>query len=314
MIIRNLKHTVLLAALAGPLAACSRQESAPAIPESRLFATPEAAVDAFVTALEKRDKQALKAMFGPEGDKLMGSGDAVADAADREDFLQGYKTKHAIIAEGDLRILNIGVNDWPLPIPLASQGGKWYFDTEAGAEELINRRIGENELGAISAARGFVEAQTEYASEGRDGDEAGVYATKIISDTGSQNGLYWETAEGEPQSPIGSFVASAAAEGYDAASAKAYHGYRYRILFKQSDKAAGGAKEYFNNGRLTDGFALLAWPAEYGASGMKTFMVNQDGAVFEKDLGPETVTAVAGIDSFNPGDGWMEVKEVTLAE
>lgn len=313
MIIRTIKYTVLLAAFAGLLAACTKQ-SAPDVPESRLFASPEAAVDAFVTALEKRDKQALKTIFGPEGDKLLSSGDAVADAADRDDFLEGYKNKHAIIAEGDLRILNIGANDWPLPIPLASQDGKWYFDTEAGAEELINRRIGENELGAISAAYGFVEAQTEYASEGRDGDEAGVYATKIISDPGSQNGLYWETAEGEPESPIGPFVAAAAAEGYNAATAEAYHGYRYRMLFKQGSKAAGGAREYFNNGRLTDGFALLAWPAEYGASGMKTFMVNQDGAVFEKDLGPETATAVTGIDSFDPDTGWMEVKEVTVAE
>jgi Protein of unknown function (DUF2950) len=313
MIIRTIKQTVLLAAFVGLLGACAKQ-GAPDIPESRLFATPEAAVDAFIAALEKKDKPALMALFGPEGDKLLSSGDAVADAADRDDFLQSYKDKHAIVAEDDLRILNVGANDWPLPIPLASQDGKWYFDTAAGAEELINRRIGENELGAISAAHGFVEAQIEYASVGRDGDEAGVYAVKIVSDPGSQNGLYWETAEGEPESPIGAFVAAAAAEGYDAATADAYHGYRYRMLYKQSDKAAGGAKEYFNNGRLTDGFALLAWPAEYGASGMKTFMVNQDGAVFEKDLGPETDAAVSAINSFDPGDGWIEVREVTIAE
>ena len=313
MIIRTIKQTVILAAFAGLLAACSKQDT-PDIPEARLFATPEAAVDAFVSALEKKDKQALMTIFGPEGDKLLSSGDAVADAADREDFLQGYRSKHAIIAEGELRILNVGVNDWPLPIPLANQGGKWYFDTEAGVEELINRRIGENELGAISAAHGFVAAQQEYASEGRDGDEAGVYASKILSDPGRQNGLYWQTAEGEPESPIGAFVAAAAAEGYDAANASAYHGYRYRMLYKQGAKAAGGAREYFNNGRLTDGFALLAWPAEYGASGMKTFMVNQDGVVFEKDLGPETDAAAAAISSFDPDDSWLEVKQVSLAE
>ena len=313
MILRTIKQTVLLAAFAGLLAACNKQDT-PDIPESRLFATPEAAVDAFVTALESKDKQALMTIFGPEGDRLLSSGDAVADAADRKDFLEAYRNKHAIIAEGELRILNVGVNDWPLPIPLASQGGKWYFDTEAGAEELINRRIGENELGAISAAHGFVAAQQEYASEGRDGDEAGVYAVKIISDPGSRNGLYWQTSEGEPASPIGPLVAAAAAEGYDAATAEAYHGYRYRMLYKQGGNAPGGPREYFNNGRLTDGFALLAWPAEYGASGMKTFMVNQDGVVYEKDLGPETATAVAAIDSFDPDASWMKVEELTVAE
>ena len=313
MISKKLKQTGLLMAFALLLAACAKQETA-SVPESRLFATPDAAVDALVAALETHDKNAVAAIFGPEGEGLLSSGDAIADAGDRDAFLEGYKAKHSIVTEGDLRILYIGANDWPMPIPLASQDGKWYFDTAAGAEELINRRIGENEIGAINASRGYVDAQKEYASLGRDGDEAGVYATKIISDPGMQNGLYWETAEGEPQSPIGPFVASAAAEGYDAGTASAYHGYHYRILFKQSDKAAGGAKEYFNNGRLTDGFALLAWPAEYGASGMKTFMVNQDGTVFEKDLGPETNAAVSAIDSFDPGDGWIAVKEVTIAE
>ena len=308
-----MKPILVILSAAALLAACNKQDT-PDIPESRLFATPEAAVDAFVTALESKDKQALMTIFGPEGDRLLSSGDAVADAADRKDFLEAYRNKHAIIAEGELRILNVGVNDWPLPIPLASQGGKWYFDTEAGAEELINRRIGENELGAISAAHGFVAAQQEYASEGRDGDEAGVYAVKIISDPGSRNGLYWQTSEGEPASPIGPLVAAAAAEGYDAATAEAYHGYRYRMLYKQGGNAPGGPREYFNNGRLTDGFALLAWPAEYGASGMKTFMVNQDGVVYEKDLGPETATAVAAIDSFDPDASWMKVEEITVAE
>ena len=308
-----LKQTVLLASLMLLLAACAKQETA-SVPESRLFATPEAAVDALVSALEKHDKNALKTIFGPEAEGLLSSGDPIADASDRDEFLEGYKNKHELINEGDLKILNIGANDWPLPIPLASQDGKWYFDTEAGAEELINRRIGENELGVIKAAHGFVDAQKEYASVGRDGDEAGVYAGKIISDPGSQNGLYWETAEGEPESPIGPFVAGAAAEGYNAATADAYHGYHYRMLYKQGDKAAGGAREYFVDGRLTGGFALIAWPAEYNASGMKTFIVNQDGAVFEKDLGPETDAAVATINSFDPGDGWAEVKEVTIAE
>lgn len=313
MMSKKFKKTVLLAAFALLLAAFAEPESA-SIPESRLFNTPEAAVDSLISALEKQDKDAMQKIFGPESDSLMSSGDPVADAGYRDDFLKGYTNKHAIIDEGDLKILSIGLKDWPFPIPLASQNGKWYFDTAAGAEELINRRIGGNEIGAINASRGYVDAQKEYASAGRDGDDAGVYATKILSDPGRENGLYWETAEGEPHSPIGPFVASAAAEGYNAATADAYHGYHYRILFKQSDKAAGGAREYFNNGRLTDGFALIAWPAEYNASGIKTFIVNQDGVVYENDLGPETDAAVAAINSFDPGDGWIEVKEVTIAE
>lgn len=289
------------------LTGCAKKDDTPPVAESRLFATPEAAVDALVSALEKQDKAELDRILGSDAAEILSSGDPVADASDRDDFLVAYKAKHALQPDGEGKTLVIGEGDWPFPIPLAKQGDKWYLDTAAGAEELIYRRIGENELGAISVSRGYVEAQKEYASAGRDGGEPGVYAMKILSDEGRQNGLYWPTSEDEAPSPIGAFVAEAAAEGYRTDAASAYHGYHYRLLYRQGDKAAGGAKDYFVDGRLTGGFAMIAWPADYGNSGVKSFLVNQDGTVFEKDLGEATEETAAAIDSFNPDEGWKAV-------
>jgi len=301
---RILQSFAAIVLLGLALTGCNRKAEAPPVPESRLFATPEAAVDAMVVALVKQDKDALSRILGPDGVEILSSGDPVSDAGDRDEFLAAYKAKHALQPDGERKTLVIGTNDWPFPIPLAKQGNKWYLDTAAGADELIYRRIGENELGAIAVSRGYVDAQKEYASLGRDGGEPGVYAMKILSDAGRQNGLYWPTSEGEDSSPIGAFVAEAAAEGYRTESATAYHGYRYRLLYRQGDKAAGGAKDYFIDGRLTGGFAMIAWPADYGNSGVKSFLINQDGTVFEKDLGETTEEAAAAIDSFNPDEGW----------
>ncbi len=304
---RILQSFAAIALLGLALTGCNRKAEAPPVPESRLFATPEAAVDAMVAALEKQDKDALSRILGPDGVEILSSGDPVSDAGDRDEFLAAYKAKHALKADGERKTLVIGTDDWPFPIPVAKQGDKWYLDTAAGADELIYRRIGENELGAIAVSRGYVDAQKEYASLGRDGGEPGVYAMKILSDASRQNGLYWPTSEGEDPSPIGAFVAEAAAEGYRTDSATAYHGYRYRLLYRQGDKAAGGAKDYFADGRLTGGFAMIAWPADYGNSGVKSFLINQDGTVFEKDLGETTEEAAAAIDSFNPDEGWKAV-------
>jgi hypothetical protein len=304
---RILQSFAAIALLGLALTGCNRKAEAPPVPESRLFATPEAAVDAMVAALEKQDKDALSRILGPDGVEILSSGDPVSDAGDRDEFLAAYKAKHALKADGERKTLVIGTDDWPFPIPVAKQGDKWYLDTAAGADELIYRRIGENELGAIAVSRGYVDAQKEYASLGRDGGEPGVYAMKILSDASRQNGLYWPTSEGEDPSPIGAFVAEAAAEGYRTDSATAYHGYRYRLLYRQGDKAAGGAKDYFVDGRLTGGFAMIAWPADYGNSGVKSFLINQDGTVFEKDLGETTEEAAAAIDSFNPDEGWKAV-------
>jgi hypothetical protein len=273
------------------------------------FKTPQEAVDAFVAAVQKGDEAELRKLLGPDVDELLASGDAVQDKANRQRFLDLYQAKHSLSEEGSGKmVLVVGGDDWPFPIPVVQQDGKWRLDGAAGADELIYRRVGRNELGAIDVCRGFVAAQQEYASEGRDGDPAGIYALKLISDEGMHNGLYWPTAEGEPPSPAGPFVASAAEEGYRRGEGRTpYHGYYYRLLYAQGANANGGAKEYFSDGVMTQGFALVAWPADYGSSGVQTFIVNQDGVVFQKDLGEDTATAVEAIRSFDPDSSWTAI-------
>ena len=274
----------------------------------RTFNSPEEAVSAFVQALEANDLGAANAILGPDAEDLLDSGDPVQDASDRADFVAAYKAKNALLAEGDdSRTLVIGEDDWPFPIPVRQAGSKWAFDGEAGADELVYRRVGANELGAIAVMRGFVDAQEEYASVGHDGDPPGIYALKLISDEGSQNGLFWPTGEGEEPSPAGVFVAAAAAEGYRASAGTPYHGYYYRMLYKQGPNANGGEREYFKDGLLTAGFALVAWPADHQVSGVMTFIVNQDGVVFQKDLGEDTAAAVELIQSFDPDSSWTAI-------
>jgi hypothetical protein len=275
------------------------------------FDTPEQAVQAFVAALEKNDTAQLSTLLGADSEALFDSGDAVQDAGDRAEFLAAYAAKNALTDDGaDRKVLVVGDQDWPLPIPIVKRDGKWVLDGEAGIDELIYRRVGANELGAIDVSRGFVAAQIEYASEGRDGDPPGIYALKLVSDEGLHNGLYWPTADDEPPSPAGPFVAAAAAEGYRKAEGDArspYHGYYYRMLYSQGPNASGGARDYFEDGLLTEGFALIAWPADYGSSGVMTFMVNQDGVVFQKDLGEDTASAVDAIQAFDPDSSWTAI-------
>jgi Protein of unknown function (DUF2950) len=287
-------------------AGCAQQSA-----DDETFKTPEEAVGALVTALQKDDVAGLQALLGPGSEELLNSGDAVQDASDRAAFVAAYEFKHALIDDGpDRKILVTGQDDWPMPIPIVKRAGGWLFDGEAGIDEIIYRRVGGNELGAIDVCRGFVNAQLEYASEGRDGDPAGIYALKLVSDEGLHNGLYWPTEEGEPPSPAGPFVAAAAAEGYRRAEGDErapYHGYYYRMLYAQGENANGGARDYFKDGLLTEGFALIAWPADYGSSGVQTFIVNQDGVVFQKDLGEDTATAVEAIQSFDPDSSWTAI-------
>ena len=273
------------------------------------FDTPQEAVDALVTALEQDDTAALPSLIGPGTEELLSSGDAVQDGSDRASFLARYNTRHTLTGDGDERTLSIGDEDWPFPIPVVKRGGRWYLDGEEGAEEMIYRRIGENELGAIAVCRGVVDAQLDYASVGHDGDAAGIYALKLISDDGMQNGLYWPTAEDEDPSPAGEFVAAASEEGYRRGERTPYHGYYYRLLYRQGSHADGGVREYFSNGLMTEGFALIAWPADYGASGVMTFMVNQDGIVFERDFGDETESSANAVSMFDPDSSWSLVSE-----
>lgn len=278
--------------------------------EQTQFVSAQEGVDALVAALQKDDINALSKILGPGMEELLSSGDAIDDKADRADFLASYQTKHSLVADGAEKMnLVVGDKDWSMPIPLKLRNGKWFFDVAEGADEIVYRRIGGNELGVIDVMHGFVAAQTEYASQGHDGDSAGIYAMKLISDEGMQNGLYWPTVEGEPSSPVGPFVASAATEGYgaDIGNQNPYHGYYYRLLYNQKASAKSGEREYFKDGLLTEGFALVAWPAEHGSSGVQTFIVNQDGEVFQKDLGEATSTAVEAIKSFDPDSTWTAV-------
>ena len=301
----RLRGAAIILALA-LVAGCAKKPGQP----DGSFATPEEAATAFVEKMKANDLGGLQALLGPGSEELLNSGDAVQDAGDRAEFLAAYAARHSFTDEGaDRKILVVGEDDWPMPIPLVKTDGRWRFDGEAGVDELIYRRVGANELGAIDVCRGFVEAQIEYASEGRDGDPAGIYALKLVSDEGLQNGLYWPTAEGEPPSPAGPFVASAAAEGYRRVEGERmpYHGYYYRMLYAQGPNANGGARDYFKDGLYTEGFALVAWPADYGSSGVMTFIVNQDGVVFQKDLGEDTATAVESIQTFDPDSSWVAV-------
>jgi hypothetical protein len=275
--------------------------------EHTSFASPDEAVAALIAAARRADTTALRKIFGPGSEDIISSGDPVADESAKDNFLAMYDASHKLEPEGDARAwLEIGAEGWPVPVPLVRRESRWYFDGAEGADEIVYRRVGKNELGAIAVCRGYVDAQLDYASTDHDDEGAGVYAHKLVSDPGTHNGLYWETAEGEEPSPVGPFIAAAAAEGYRAGD-MAYHGYRYRSLFRQTDNANGGAKEYFENGVLKNGFALVAWPAEYGVSGVMTFIVNQDGVVFQKDLGENTQHFVAAMDAYDPDSSWTAV-------
>ena len=291
-------------------ASCARQETDDANQLS--FSTPDSAVSALVAALEKRDLVTMRRLFGPETEGLMSSGDTARDRRDREGFLARYQARHEIVAGGpDDAMLQVGDDEWPLPVPLLRRNGRWQFDGDAAVNELLARRIGANELRTIDVMRGFVDAQQDYAGAGHDGAPAGTYARVLRSDPGRQNGLYWEVSAGEAPSPAGPFLAAASAEGYKASAsangAAPYHGYVYRMLFSQGPAADGGAREYVADGKLTEGFSLLAYPAKYGETGVMSFMVSQDGLVWQRNLGPKTAEVAASITQFNPDSNWTPI-------
>ena len=263
---------------------------------------------------EDADRSVVTRVLGPGGAAIASSGDAVADAAARKRVVEAYDAKHRVVMEGaDKAVLVIGQEDWPFPIPLIRKDGAWRFDTAAGREEILHRRIGRNELSAIQASLAYVDAQHEYAEKGPAG--SGTYAQRIVSQPGKKDGLYWALKEGEDESPLGELVARATAEGYRAGAQRApYHGYYFKILTRQGSNAPGGAMDYVVRGKMIGGFALLAYPAQYGNSGVMTFLVNHQGIVFEKDLGPGTARIAPSIASFNPDGTWKKVEDAGMPQ
>jgi DUF2950 family protein len=286
----------------GPLAA-------QAVSGQKTFSSPSEAVKALVEAARSGDPEQLVPLLGPQVRDLVSSGDSVADKQVLARFVKAYDEKHSLSVEAQgFELLQVGQNNWPLPFPIVRDGNAWYFDSSRGKEEIINRRIGRNELGAIAVCEGYVQSQKEYASKGHDGSPSGIYAQRFFSDLDKQNGLYWAVSKGESQSPMGPLVASAAAAGYSkqaSGTPSPYHGYFYKILIAQGPGAPGGAKSYIVDGKLTGGFALIAYPAQYGSSGIMTFIVNQEGVVYQQDLGEQTGDLATQITAYNPDSSWQ---------
>ena len=273
------------------------------------FKTPEDAVGALVSATKDNWPKGVVAVLGRDGVDIVSSGDKVADEAIRQKFLAAYDVKHQVTKEGDDKaVMIIGTEDFPFPIPLARKGSSWRFDTPAGRREILYRRIGRNELGAIQASLAYVDAQNEYAQKDRTGAGVATYAQRIVSQPGKKNGLYWPGPEGDDASPLGELVAHATNEGYLIGGERApFHGYYFKILTRQGPAAPGGAVDYVARGKMIGGFALAAYPAEYGNSGVMTFLVNHTGTVFQKDLGPHTAKLAERMTSFNPDQTWKKV-------
>jgi hypothetical protein len=310
----------LVTALLSPAAAqapATAQPSAPSKPAparpvpvaAKRFPSAEEATRAFVAALRAGDKAALLGILGREGRSLITSGDPVADREGREAFLRAYDTAHAFVPRGSAMVLQVGADDWPFPIPLVPEGSGWRFDTRQGRDEILARRIGRNETNAIQTCLAYVDAQREYYAQDRNGDGILEYAQRFDSTPGQRDGLYWETSAGEPPSPLGPLVVRAHAAGYRRAKAgpTPYQGYLYRILTAQGPDAADGAYDYVVRGHMIAGFGLVAFPAQYGASGVMTFVVNHDGDVYQKDLGPTTRAVAAAMKTFDPDTTWTKV-------
>jgi len=277
------------------------------------FDTPDQAAQALVDALSAGDTQQAEAILGPEGEKLLHSGDAVADQNGRERFLGSYAKQHRLEYENDDKaVLHVGDEDWPLPIPIVRKQGVWLFDSAAGADEILNRRIGRDELAAIQVCLAVVDAQREYAATDHDGSGVRAFARRLVSTSGAHDGLYWPTGETEEPSPLGPLVARAVEQGYPTPGASGepvpYHGYFYKMLTAQGQHAKGGAYDYLIDGRMLGGFALVAYPARYGVSGIMTFIVNHDGIVYQKDLGENSSQIARSMTQFDPDESWSRVE------
>jgi hypothetical protein len=270
------------------------------------FSSAEEGMQAFAEAIKLNDPSVLQTLLGARGPELFDSGDPAADAQWRKRFLNAYADGHKVVFKEDntRAILTVGRDEWPMPIPLVTSNEGWRFDTPHAAEEILNRHIGRNELAAIQVCLAIVDAEREYATQDADGDGIPGFASKFVSSPGKRDGLYWETREDEPLSPVGPLLAAAGNDGLVTSNLTPFHGYLYRILAKQGKNAPGGAYDYRANGKLLGGVAVLAYPASYRLSGVVSFMVNQDGVVYQKDLGQNTAALVEAMTEFDPDPSW----------
>ena len=310
-----MKNTLTISSIIGATLGLSLLAVSPAgvfaAAPAQVFATPEAAVIALSQAVSSTNREALGVILGPESQQLVNP-DEVQGAQEMARFAEAFSAGHRLEAESDTRrILEVGTNDWPFPIPLVRQANGWQFDTAAGLEELLNRRIGRNELDVLRVMRAYVDAQREYAGKDRDGDQVLEYAQKIASAPGKTDGLYWPPDLTGEISPLGPLVAYAQGEGYSRkppasdSEPQPFHGYYFKILTRQGKNAPGGRYDYIINGNMIGGFALVAWPAEYDESGVMTFIVNQQGRVYQRDLGEDTSKLARKITAYDPDKNWQ---------
>lgn len=284
-----------------------------AVSGQKTFSSPLEAVNALLEAARSGDPALLVPLLGSQAADIISSGDLGVAKKVLADFVKAYGEKHSLSVEAQgFEFLQVGQGNWPFPFPIVRDGTVWYFDIERGNEEILDRRVGRNELGAIAVCVGYVQSQIEYASKGRDGNSSGIYAQRFQSNPGKQDGLYWATSKGEPESPMGPLVANAAAEEnseQSSGSSTPYYGYLYKILTAQGPNARGGAKTYVVDGKLTGGFALIAYPAQYHSTGVMTFIVNQDGVVYQQDLGEQTSDLASQITAYNPDNSWRAAQD-----
>jgi hypothetical protein len=301
-------RAALVSSLLASLTATALLFAAPsAASAQQTYKTPDAAAEALVAAAKADDEKAALVVFGKDGEDIISSGDKVSDEDIRKRFVAAYDAKHQIVMQGDDKaVLVIGEKDYPFAVPLVRKGALWSFDTEGGRREVLYRRIGHNEISAIQTSLAYVDAQEEYADKNR-GEGVGVYAQRFISQDGKKDGLYWPTAAGEDESPLGELFAAATQQGYHAGEGRSpYHGYYYKILTKQGSAVTGGALDYVVKGRMIGGFGLVAYPAQYRNSGVMTFIVNQDGVVYQKDLGWDTPVVAEEMTAYNPDKTWTK--------
>ncbi len=311
---RSMHGLVISVIAALMMLAGSYQTAFPSGAKQKFFKSPEEASKALIEAVKGNDPKELLMVLGPEGKEVISSGDEVAGKAWRDHFVKAYEEMNKLVSESDKKvILNVGNDEWPYPIPIIRKGENWFFDTKAGKEEILNRRIGRNELNAIQVCLAYVDAQREYLMEDRDENMLLEYAHRLISREGEKDGLYWEAKEGEEPSPLGPLIAKAAVEGYTGkrpiGRRTPYYGYYYRILKAQGKNARGGEYDYVVDGKMIGGFALVAYPAEYGNSGVMTFIVNQDGVVYQKNLGKNTEKVASAMKQFDPDNTWKKVEQ-----